>query len=91
MQQAGVGLGMGGPVGGDQRLQRGLVAVGEGVHGAGSERAHAAAERPLRGRRRRVPGTWAVSGTARSTSKPTGTSHSKVAGGMLVQAPVDLW
>jgi len=28
-----------------------------------------------------------VSGRARSTSKPIGTSHSKVAGGMLLQAP----
>ena len=38
----------------DQRLQRGLVdlAVGEGVHGAGGERAHPSAERPLRGGRR---------------------------------------
>ena len=35
----------------------------------------------------RVSGTWAVSGTARSTSKPTGTSLSKVTRHLQLQVP----
>ncbi len=90
VQQAQVGLGMGGPVGGDQRLQRGLgaLAVAEGMHRAGGERAHAAAERPLWGGR---PGLGHLGGVRHGTVDLEAHWHLTVQGhpAPAIAGPVD--
>jgi hypothetical protein len=95
VEQAHVGPGVGGPVGGDQRLQRGLVGrtVGEGVHGAGGERAHAPAQRPRRRRRGRVPRPGYRGGVGHGAVdlRPHSSPHSRPPGTCWCRPPRLLW